>query len=129
MRRSIRHLAGISLFLVGSLLAPQAMGEKLADLPVPVYPKATHVISKSGSGKGTKWYKVSFTTMDPYERVVQFYRKKAGAEAIASQSVSEKVKGTLILISKTTKDQTQVNISHQAGSKKTQVVIIRQLIE
>lgn len=129
MRRSFRYLAGLSLFLGGSLLAPQAVGEKLADLPVPMYPKATNLVSKSGGGKGIKWYKVSFTTMDPYEQVVQFYRKKAGSEAMASQSVSEKARGTLILISKTTKDQTQVNISHETGSKRTKVVILRQLIE
>ena len=129
MRRSIRRLTGISPFLVGFLFASQAMGEKGADFPVPVYPKATHVVSKSGSGKGTKWYQVSFATRDPYERVVKFYREKAGAKAVASQSVSEKIQGTLILISETTTDQTQINISHEAGSKRTKVVILRQLLE
>lgn len=100
-----------------------------AGVDLPVYPEAiaSSVVSKSGQGEGAAWYEVSFATRDPYERVVQFYRKEAGERAKTYMSASAKVRSTLIAIGPF-KDQTTVTISREVGDPETKVVILRNFV-
>lgn len=109
-----------------------APGESLASgepgLRIPVYAKASKVVSRSGQGEGARWYEVSFVTPDPFDRVVKFYQDQAGKKATTYLSESAKVKSALIAIAPTFQDQTTVNISRDVGSRETKVVILRNLL-
>ncbi|MBI3988371.1 MAG: hypothetical protein HY347_02010 [candidate division NC10 bacterium] len=92
-----------------------------------MYAKASKVVSRSGQGDGARWYEVSFVTFDPFDQVVKFYQSQAG-RAPMYMSTSAKVKSALIAIAPTFQDQTTVNISRDAGSPETKVVILRNLL-
>jgi len=110
----------------------ESLGESLASggsgVRIPVYARASKVVSRSGQGEGARWYEVSFVTPDPFDRVVKFYQDQAGRKATTYLSESAKVKSALIAIAPTFQDQTTVNISRDVGSRETKVVILRNLL-
>ncbi len=106
----------------------ESRGSGESGVRIPVYARASKVVSRSGQGEGARWYEVSFVTPDPFDRVVKFYQDQAGKKATTYLSESAKVKSALIAIAPTFQDQTTVNISRDAGSRETKVVILRNLL-
>lgn len=111
-----------------ALLALPALA--VDDVLLPIHPKAipSSIVRQSGEGEGTRWVQVNFKINAPYDQVVKFYREKTGKNAQISQIDSGKLLNTLILFSRDSTDQFNVNISSELGRKVTEVELSRNFV-
>lgn len=102
------------------------------DIGVPLHPKAipSSIVRQSGKGEGTNWLIVRFRASAPYAEVVKFYKQKAGRQVQISESESDKLVNTLILLVKSPENQINISISTEVGKKKqvTEVELIRNYV-